>query len=55
MNQSDLDEREREANEGEVSFVDRLASINPIKPGVTATVALYYALLSQRSYYIGHP
>jgi hypothetical protein len=40
----------------ERSLADRLAAINPIvRTGVDATVTLYYAVLSQRSSYIGHP
>lgn len=47
---------ERVAKEPERSLADRLAAVNPIlRPGVNATVALYYAVLSQRSSYIGHP
>lgn len=57
MNESNLNQgAEGEANEAQRPLVDRLASINPIlRPGVQATVALYYAILSQRSSYIGHP
>ena len=56
MTQPPPDERGLDANDADRTLVDRLAAINPIiKPGVHATVALYYAFLSQRSSYIGHP
>jgi hypothetical protein len=56
MSQLDPNQREPDVNEPERSFADRLASINPIiRPAVQGTVALYYAVLSQRSTYIGHP